>query len=501
MDPVQADLFPELSQTPANGYAGGADEVCIGGRSGKKRRRLRWVLRQPNGSAVIRLFGYIVAKVLRRIASEVTFDRSSFESALARVPEGTLVIIAPTHRSYMDFLLCSYLFFDQPELGIAIPHIAAAEEFSHIRILGRLFEQAQAFFVKRGMHRQDYVELTTRVTDLVKRRQTLQVFIEGTRSRSGQFLPPHHGLLKCIQETGQPVTILPVALSYERVTEEASFLRQLQGNPKPEMRLAALSGWATRMLTGKIKIGRVHIACGAPVKLDKFDRLRSVTEAVMAQLQAKTVTTTFHLRSFLECNPIEEIDLDWLSQAIEARGGSILDSTFTSSQKVTVLQERCMRYHWMHLFYTEARAAFPDNPAVQHHIARNGFLQTPTVTQSFVHAAKIDRLLFELFAPICREYALVAESLGTPGDSLAGINPDEILRRHSSAFLPDLEAAFEALLRRRILAHGEHRGTYKWGRRAAEIFEFREMCKLTNFTAPPPERTNQLVANSAETLS
>lgn len=139
------------------------------------------------------------------------------------------MIIAPTHRSYMDFLLCPYLFFDQPGLGITIPHIAAAEEFSRIPLPGWLFKRAQAFFVKRGlMHRPDYADLTRLISDLVNRRPTLQIFIEGTRRRSGQFLQPHHGLLKCIQESGQPAVILPVALSYGGVTEDASFLCELQ---------------------------------------------------------------------------------------------------------------------------------------------------------------------------------------------------------------------------------------------------------------------------------
>src|SRR5262249_20668798 len=163
----------------------------------------------------------------------------------------------------------------------------------------------------------DYAELRTRITELVKHRQTLQVFVEGTRSRSGQFLPPRHGLLKCLQETGQPATILPIALSYDRVTEEASFLRELQGSPKPAMKLSALSNWTTRLVRGKIKIGRVHIACGAPVKLDEFDRLRDVAEAVMGQLQAKTVTTTLHVKAFLEANPIEGVDLEWMCNAIK----------------------------------------------------------------------------------------------------------------------------------------------------------------------------------------
>ena len=84
----------------------------------------------------------------------------------------------------------------------------------------------------------------------------MQVFIEGTRSRSRQFLRPKHGLLKCLQDSGQVATILPLAINYDRVTEEASFLLELEGSPKPKMRLRALSRWTARLLRGKIKIGR-----------------------------------------------------------------------------------------------------------------------------------------------------------------------------------------------------------------------------------------------------
>lgn len=386
----------------------------------------------------------------------------------------------------MDFLLCSYLFFDQPDLDIAIPHIAAAAEFSRIPILGHLFQKAQAFFIKRGMHRKEYAELTARVTDLVRHRQTLQVFIEGTRSRSGQFLRPHHGLLKCIQETGHPATILPVALSYDRVTEEVSFLRELQGNPKPEMKLRALTNWTTRLVRGKIKIGRVHIACGAPVKLDEFDRLRDVAEAVMGQLQARTVATTLHLKSFLTFNPIEGADLDWLCETLKARGGRVLRSAYANLQQITPLLERCMRYHWIHLLYGEARADFPDNPAIQHHISRNGYLQTPTVPeQLFKKDPRVDQLIRAVFAPICRDYGIAARSLGSPGDSLGGISAVAILRKNRSFFLPDLDGALDALLKRRILAHGESLGTYRWGARAAEIDNFQHACELRGKPSQP----------------
>jgi fatty acyl-CoA reductase len=457
-----------------------AQDLCIGGRSYPDRRHLRWVLRQPHGSGVIRLFGYMVAKTLRLAADEVTFDRGSFERALREIPQGTLVIIAPTHRSYMDFLLCSFLFFSQPELGVAIPHIAAAEEFSRIPILGRLFERAQAFFVRRGMQRQDYVALTARVTDLVTRQQTLQVFIEGTRSRSRQFLPPRHGLLRCIQETGQVATILPVAISYDRVTEEASFLEELAGKPKPTMKLRALSAWALRLLRGEIKIGRVHIACGMPIKLDKTDRLRHVTRGVMGQLQRHTVATTFHLRSFLAHYPVPGVDADWLREAIVARGGRVLQSSCPAAN-TSALMERCLRYQWMHLFYAEARLAYPDNPAVQHHIARNCYCADAIpVAPAQCERARLAGVLHGLFASICHDYALVAETLGTPEQPLDGLAPEAVLRRHPEAFLPDVEAAFDALCKAQILAHGKQHGTYRWGARSCDLQAFRAACELPN---------------------
>ena len=471
-------------------------EICIGGRSAEKRRALRWVIRQPNGTPVIRVFGYVVTKVLRRAADMVTFDRSSFESALARIPEGTLVVIAPTHRSYMDFLLCSYLFFDQPQLGVAIPHIAAAEEFSRIPLLGWLFRKANAFFIKRGMRRQDYIDLKERVEKLVKRRETLQVFIEGTRSRARQFLPPKHGVLKCLQETGQAVTILPIAISYDRVSEEASFLLELGGRPKPKMRLRTLTRWTTRLLRGKIKIGHIHIACGAPVMLDEFSRLREVAEAVIGQLQARTVATTLHLKSFLALNAIDG-DLQWLSEVLEARGGPVLKSKLDSRPETNPLLERCMRYHWIHLFYPEARALFPENPAIQHHVSFNGYLQNPTLSELPDHDdPRVGQLLRALFEPICYDYVAVSKSLGNPGDSLDGINPLCFLRSHPSSFLPDIEGAFDAMVKRQILAHGKEPGSYRWGRCAAEIGAFSRACVFSD--ASTSQTADLQEANAAD---
>jgi len=107
------------------------------------------------------------------------------------------------------------------------------------------------------------------------------------------------------------------------------------------------------------------------------------------------------------------------------------------------------------------------------------------VTQPLHHNPQLDRLVSELFGPICRDYAIVADRLGAPGNFGDPISstPLAILRENPDCFLPDLEGAFDALLRSRILSHGEERGTYRWGKRAEEIHEFKHKCALPGMPA------------------
>ncbi|MBI2339789.1 MAG: SDR family oxidoreductase, partial [Deltaproteobacteria bacterium] len=188
-----------------------ATEMLIAGREHRSAEMdIGWTVRQPGGNWAVRLFAYVVRKGLRKCTNKVTFDRPSFEAARKAASKESLLVIIPTHRSYLDFVLCSYLFFARSDLGISIPHIAAAREFAKIPVLGWLFRKTHAFYVKRGLGREN-ADLTRNVHELVAKRHTLEFFIEGTRSRSRQLLKPRRGMLKSLQSTGQKFTILPVA--------------------------------------------------------------------------------------------------------------------------------------------------------------------------------------------------------------------------------------------------------------------------------------------------
>ena len=454
--------------------------IFAGQRYWKDGNDFRSVMRKPGANVAIRLAAYVVTKVLRKCADKVTFDMESFEVAKMSVPKDNLLIIIPSHRSYLDFIVCPYLFLMRPDLGITIPHIAAAEEFSRIPVIGRLLTKLQAFYVKRGVGRADK-ELTKQVNDLVERNHTLLFFIEGTRSRSRQFLRPHTGLLRSLRATGKNCTILPVAITYDRVPEEESFLGELHGGRKPKMRLRSLLAWSFRLFLGRVHLGRLHVACGEPILLDPSKEVGDVARQVMGQLQAHMATTTHHLRCFLKQNQIDGIDVQWLRQALRLRGGSVIDTRLRSEDAIDPTVERGMRYHWIHLFYQEAEAAFPNQPAIKHHIALNGYASRERIDiNAELQNPKVRKLLTTLFKPVCRDYEIVAESLGEPIVPLNSLSAKSIVNSQPEAHLPTLEAAFEDLLHREILVKTDESDGFAWGPQAEDIRDYRKLCRWSD---------------------
>jgi 1-acyl-sn-glycerol-3-phosphate acyltransferase len=323
--------------------------LLAGRRHRGHRGDARWVGRQPHGSPMIRATAWASTKVLRRSFERVTVDLDSFRAARAAAPDDSPLVIVPSHRSYFDFVLCSYLFFARPDLGIPIPYVAAATEFGRIPVLGRVLNALHAFYVARGPRRENK-ELAHRVHAILRAGKTIEFFIEGTRSRSRAFLSPKRGLLRCVQTYGKTCTLLPVSITYDRVPEEASFARELAGAPKPPMRLGALVAWTQRALRGKIDLGRVHLACGEPVQLGPHSDVHAVSRDVIARLEDGTVTTTYHLRTFLAAHPIDGVDVKWLRRAIEQRGGRVLDSTLASPSDLHPLTAASYKYQFAHLF-------------------------------------------------------------------------------------------------------------------------------------------------------
>jgi len=264
-----------------------------------------WAMTQPMGNYAIRLIGWIVIKLLRRITTEVSVDLNSFALAMCAAEnikeEGSnepCIVLVPTHRSFLDFILLSFLAFSLPELGIKVPYIAAADDFSRIPLLGWFARASGAFFLKRGKGSID-PGLLARLQYMKEKNCPfcVEVFLEGKRSRDRRFLYPKTGFLKCLCETGCEHVILPIAINYERIPEQTELISEIEGKSRTKLSLTPLLKWLKKVWGGKVQLGRIYLSAASPLLMKPVTSLKvpSVARALQQLQQSKVVVSSFHL--------------------------------------------------------------------------------------------------------------------------------------------------------------------------------------------------------------
>ena len=292
---VLCGLAGEKFREKIGGNKKGTDlkNLVIAGRRAREgwSSDLLWACGQPRGNGWIRLVGFVLVKILRMTVEEVTVDVASFQ-ALAREikgkKEGTTIVLAPTHRSMYDFLLLSYLAFTVPELSLEIPSIAAANDFETIPILSTVAKGSGAIFIKRGGGGGKGL-----ASSLKSLRGAVEVFIEGTRSRDRRHLKPKTGFLRALVERGGDIVIVPICITYERTAEQAAFVKGGGG-----VKEGGLGAWASKVLGGKVQLGRIHMEAGTEVvRLSKKSNLKHVVKIVQQQQMAAVRVSDYHIRA------------------------------------------------------------------------------------------------------------------------------------------------------------------------------------------------------------
>jgi glycerol-3-phosphate O-acyltransferase len=175
-------------------------------------------------------------------------------------------VLLPSHRSYFDFLVLSWLFYGH---HLVPPHIAARENMG-FGPFGLIFRRAGAFFLRRSFDAPLYKDVFRRyVAYLVKEGFTQEFFIEGGRSRTGKTLPPRLGMLSWDVEAflagaRRDLFLVPVAISYERLVEEGAMVHELEGGEKVEESTLGLLR-ARKVL--RRRFGSVFVNFGEPISL------------------------------------------------------------------------------------------------------------------------------------------------------------------------------------------------------------------------------------------
>jgi len=190
---------------------------------------------------------------------------------LQQLAQEHAIVYVPSHRSHIDYLLLSYVLYDN--LDLVPPHIAAGVNLN-LPVLGPILRRGGAFFMRRSfkenpLYAAIFSEYLHRVLD---RGFSIEYFIEGGRSRTGRQLPPRPGMismtLKSYSSRGnKPLVFVPVNFGYERLFEGKSYLGELRGKKKSK---ESLSQFIKSLRRIRENFGRVHVTFGEPISANEY---------------------------------------------------------------------------------------------------------------------------------------------------------------------------------------------------------------------------------------
>ncbi|XP_012993939.2 dihydroxyacetone phosphate acyltransferase [Esox lucius] len=223
----------------------------------------------------VRLLGFALSKVFKRLFSHINVNPEGLNRLQQAIQESP-VILMPNHRSYVDFLVLSYILFTY---DLPIPVIAAGIPLMDMKMIGEVFRRSGAFFIRRaiGTDKLYWAVLSEYVKTIVKTRYApLEFYVEGLRSRTLKSLTPKLGMMHMVLEPffkGEvyDTMLMPISISYDRVLEESLLAHELLGVPKPKETTMGLLK-ARQVLDEDY--GSMHVYFGTPLSIRKLSQGR-----------------------------------------------------------------------------------------------------------------------------------------------------------------------------------------------------------------------------------
>ena len=257
----------------------------IASRSGKDVRTLEREARRHLNAIAARLHPTVLAVLapmmgwmFDRIYDGIDVDEAALERALQAGRAGAPVILCPSHKSHVDYLVMSWVLWKR---GFQVPVVAAGANLSFFP-LGPLLRRAGAFFLRRsfGSDRIYTATFKAYVRKLVRDGVLQEFFPEGGRSRTGKLLPAKLGLLgwevdAVLDGARNDLAFVPVAIDYEKIVEGSSYSKELLGGEKQPEDVGALIR-APRVLLRRY--GTIHLRFDEPVLLRPFMRGRGLED-------------------------------------------------------------------------------------------------------------------------------------------------------------------------------------------------------------------------------
>ncbi|KAL4703271.1 hypothetical protein ACJJTC_009246, partial [Scirpophaga incertulas] len=286
------------------------------------------------------------------------------DQAILKVKDGmgkNPLLFLPTHRSYADFCILTYLCY---HYNIDFPAVASGMDFYSMAVIGQLLRDTCAFYIRRTLVGAPVYAATLKQyvrTLVAKHCAPIEFFLEGTRSRSNKSLCPKYGMLSMalmpfFAREVPDITIVPVNISYDRLMEQTTFAYEHLGVPKPKESTKGLLKWLSTL---NDNFGNMYINIGEPISVrdyvlhiphsveslkpidlqeisqEQFRQVQEVAEFTVTQQQQSTVATISNLLAIVlmqslmqqRCLSYEEVleDVEWVEKVLRKLGATVFE--------------------------------------------------------------------------------------------------------------------------------------------------------------------------------
>jgi 1-acyl-sn-glycerol-3-phosphate acyltransferase len=383
---------------------------------------------------LVRFFAWFIGKVVGLFypfGVEVDLAQLRVVQAAARRSRVPLVLL-PTHKSHMDYLLVTYLCF---MFNLPLPHVVAGDNLN-IPLVGPILRRGGAFFIRRSFagDRLYAAVFDAYVTQLLMHGLCVECFVEGGRSRAGKLLAPKTGFLRAVVKAVragdvEDAYVVPISISYDRVVEGRSMTAELAGGAKKAEALVGAVTGIYRLIrdtaTRKLCFGRVDIGVATPISVREFLRTRNVhrvEEATAAAAAAASVS--------------DSSDEAHVAQLVAASARGTLArprSVFAHSQNEIERDSRLLGYAT--LYHCNQTAA----------ILPTSLVGTVLLTQ-YERGIPLEELVRRVnwlrhevqsrgFKVVSQENVTLADSIRMVIDEVLGGNHSELVKRHKNFLL------------------------------------------------------------------
>jgi glycerol-3-phosphate O-acyltransferase len=225
-------------------------------------------------------FGYAASRATLDFLYKVSVDYEDLD-ALNRLPRDAEVIYLANHRSNADYVLLAYVLAGDVSISYAVGEWARAFPLEYV------FKSFGSYFIRRRYREPLYHTVLEQYVQLITRNGVTQgIFPEGGLTRDGRLRPGKIGLIDYAlgvardPDFARRLTIIPVAINYDRVLEDRSLLRELasrEGGARASRltqlgEVARYVGWnLARIGVGRWKrYGRAAVTIGRPIHVGQW---------------------------------------------------------------------------------------------------------------------------------------------------------------------------------------------------------------------------------------